>query len=1019
MRHWSQLGIRNWRVRPGRTASALAAIALGVGVVVWVTCAYESVRLALEDQVWFWIGRSHLSVESLYGLYGVIPETIREEVRKDPNVAAVTARLKHGMTVIPLAAHSGPAASGADQPSAPTRPQQAGEPKPLTIRGQVFEDAEDSLPGAPSAGRAVIAVGIEPEMESEFRPFNTEDITGRMLTVGDTDVAVMDHELAGSLRLNVGDKFILRNVTTGEAAPVREREGVLTIVGLIDMHRVAKRQKPVVIAPLKTIQDLTGKSSPPSVTRIDMLLRDSAPIPLHQTTKRIQQMMQTKYRRAPASVSSSDAKLRQIRAAERQTQFMLLLISTVALFTAFFVILSTLSMGMVERIGQLGMLRCLGTTRLQIAALVLAEAVPLGVAGIMLGIPVGFGLARMTVWIAPEYIGQFAVSWTGLLLALAGGAGTTLLGALFPMVQAMRVSPLTALRSQAYHPSVVPVVLSAGLGLLLVLGHVFMIRHYGGGGGAVSELFLNPSKPVAAVSLLYAGYALIAPALVLTLGYIVVRVAALVLRVRYQLLSDQVGRAAWRSAAICCGLMVGLSLVVSVVVYSESLARGWDFPKDFPEAFMYMSSPVPRARADQARGSVQGLKNSALVNERLQCRIVGRGLFDFGLTRFVAGDPDEFFKMANLTFVQGDLESARQKLTQGGHVLVTPEFLRAQRVEMGDQITLSAAGRRVPLRIAGVVTSPALDIAANYFNAGEALTMASAFVVLGTFRDLQRSFNMAPEATMFLFNFDLPAEPQAAPPPPLFGEKYPPRLMNADEAARLFLSWRAAMPERTAELNMLESQLREAADGGFKLQWGESPLLKVFRDALLGIDWMQLKTAPARWRSYREELVMRLIAFKAGTAAEHSGSVSVLKEQIDRDLRRATILFTAVPLVALIVAALGVGNLMMANVVSRTRQIAMLRAIGATREQITRLVMGEALVLGLLGCLLGLGLGLHLAYSMNAITLAIWGYEAKWSIPTDLVAAAIGFTMTVCLVAGLVPALRASRSNVIDALQAT
>ena len=49
MPHWSQLGIRNWRVRPGRTAGGLAAIALGVGVVVWVTCAYESVRRALED----------------------------------------------------------------------------------------------------------------------------------------------------------------------------------------------------------------------------------------------------------------------------------------------------------------------------------------------------------------------------------------------------------------------------------------------------------------------------------------------------------------------------------------------------------------------------------------------------------------------------------------------------------------------------------------------------------------------------------------------------------------------------------------------------------------------------------------------------------------------------------------------------------------------------------------------------------------------------------------------------------
>ena len=76
MQHWSQLGIRNWRAKPGRMAGALGAIALGVGVVVWVTCAHESVRGALRDQVWFWIGRSHLSVESAYGAEGTVFQKI-------------------------------------------------------------------------------------------------------------------------------------------------------------------------------------------------------------------------------------------------------------------------------------------------------------------------------------------------------------------------------------------------------------------------------------------------------------------------------------------------------------------------------------------------------------------------------------------------------------------------------------------------------------------------------------------------------------------------------------------------------------------------------------------------------------------------------------------------------------------------------------------------------------------------------------------------------------------------------
>jgi putative ABC transport system permease protein len=84
-----------------------------------------------------------------------------------------------------------------------------------------------------------------------------------------------------------------------------------------------------------------------------------------------------------------------------------------------------------------------------------------------------------------------------------------------------------------------------------------------------------------------------------------------------------------------------------------------------------------------------------------------------------------------------------------------------------------------------------------------------------------------------------------------------------------------------------------------------------------------------------------------------------------------------------------------------------------------RLVIGEAAVLGTLGSLLGVSLGLHAAHGLNAMTVAIWGYEPRWTIPWNLVGPGIAFTILVCLIAGLVPARRAARNNVIDALQTT
>ena len=85
------------------------------------------------------------------------------------------------------------------------------------------------------------------------------------------------------------------------------------------------------------------------------------------------------------AVSTSEVKLRQLRRAEAQMRMFLSLASCVAFLTSFFIILSTLSMGMVQRIKQMGLMRCLGVTRWQLALLVPAEVLPLGAVGALIG----------------------------------------------------------------------------------------------------------------------------------------------------------------------------------------------------------------------------------------------------------------------------------------------------------------------------------------------------------------------------------------------------------------------------------------------------------------------------------------------------------------------------------------------------------------------------------------------------------------------------------------------------------
>ena len=1014
MRHWLQLGTRNWWAKPGRTAGALAAIALGTGVVVWVNCAYESVRLAIQNQVQFWVGRSDISVESMYGPNGTVFESIAHDLKDPklfPNVDHVTDRLRYEMMLHELDDTPGDDA-GAVRPEAdvnvePTTTQPA--PEPIIMPGVQVE-----------------AVGIRPASEYLFRDYDAKRAGGssRKLTSEDTDAAMIERRLAQQIGLGVGDRFVLRTMRAEEGQPTIVTRATFRIVGLLEHRRVAKQQLPLIVAMFDRVRSLTQYDDGiPRVTKIDIIVRDDEPGALRKTKARVRATVDA--HEQGFLTTSAETRRKQVKEAERQTTLFLALISSVALFTAFFIILSTLSMGMVERLGRLGMLRCVGVTRWQMAWLVLSEAVPLGMVGIVLGVPVGLALTKLTILVAPDYVGHFEISHLGLVLALAGGAITTLAGAILPVLQALRISPMSASRPQAKPTGPFLTWFAALVGAAMVVGHLLMLHRLPPNSWFQQGL-IGPLLSLTLVSLLYCGFALVPPLVMLLVGRVAVLLVARLMRVREQLLADQVGRAPWRSGTICCGLMVGLSLIVSLTVHSESLARGWDFPKDFAEAFVYVSPPIERERANEIR-RLPGVSSSAVINENIDCRIQAGHWFAFPWSRFVAGDPDEFFSMVNLEFVDGDEADAKNKIKQGGYVLVTPEFTRVQfppdekrKTFCGEEVKIrlseGSSKTRHTFKIAGVVTSPALDIAANYFNASGMLVKSSVLVVMGTFDDAREKFGVPDKVSLFLLNFDL----TVTGPPAEFQDDTPPAIDDPTVMADMIARWAPLMPERTVESENIARHRRTLAEKNRPLGWADSPTLTLFFNSFeKGANgWSDFLPAE-RWRNFREELVMRLIELRGGSTGGMHGSVGALKAQIDGDLRRATALFSTVPMVALIVAALGVANLMMANITSRARQIAMLRAVGATKGQISRLILGEALVLGTLGSLLGVALGLLGASDINALTTQIWGFVPDWTIPWRWVGGGVAFTMTVCLIAGLIPARHAARSNIIDALQTT
>ena len=118
----------------------------------------------------------------------------------------------------------------------------------------------------------------------------------------------------------------------------------------------------------------------------------------------------------------------------------------------------------------------------------------------------------------------------------------------------------------------------------------------------------------------------------------------------------------------------------------------------------------------------------------------------------------------------------------------------------------------------------------------------------------------------------------------------------------------------------------------------------------------------------------------------------------------------AVPSLIALLNALAIG------VLERTREIGMLRAIGATRPQVRRVVIAEALLLAAIGTLLGMMAGLYLGYA-SVLGMSSAGFSLGYSFPTGGLIAAAVIGLCFGLLAALLPARQAARLEIVAALQ--
>ena len=152
------------------------------------------------------------------------------------------------------------------------------------------------------------------------------------------------------------------------------------------------------------------------------------------------------------------------------------------------------------------------------------------------------------------------------------------------------------------------------------------------------------------------------------------------------------------------------------------------------------------------------------------------------------------------------------------------------------------------------------------------------------------------------------------------------------------------------------------------------------------------------------------------------GMIELIKS-MNKGMAIVNAIFAGIGSISFIVAAIGIANTMIMSIYERTREIGVMKVIGASIQDIQKLFLTEAALIGFIGGVIGVALSLILSAGFNLIgnrfAMAQGAEEAvKIShIPLWLVLVALVFSTLVGIAAGYFPAKRAMNLSALDAIR--
>ncbi|HWB53598.1 MAG TPA: FtsX-like permease family protein [Tepidisphaeraceae bacterium] len=870
-----KLTSRQFAVRKVRALLTVLAVALAVSLVVSTTSGYASLLAGIHHFVDAHLGATDAVIEPAGQGKHELSEKIVSLLRDDGRVRRVIGRLD-------------------------TRSAFLG-PKPYEV-----------------SSKHVTLTGIDRNTDDQVDQLPV--VAGKWFDDAVGDFAVLDEGTAKKMNAQVGGEI---------AFPGLHGKLKLKVVGIVHKPSIIQGEILTAYVPLHTLQKWLSPENPAVLSRISIDLQTGQNVDpfVADWEKRLKKIDPDAHIETAQQVQKNlDKNLAGLK-------MLSMMGGAVSMGAAAFILFSALSMGVLERQRILAMMRAIGLHKRQVGILVLIEGLMLAVAGIIIGVPLGWLWIKLLSLRFPQmFVAGVVVSTGGVILGVVGSLAAALASSFLPAYSAMRVEPLEAMTPLSIPPKagipIRPTII--GLCLLAIDPLLLFIPWQNIAAGDTLRAIQLYGHIIVGIPAILVGFFLLAPAFIWVLERILGPALAAALRVRFTLLRQQLTGSLWRSAGTAAAMMVGLAVLVVMQVHGRSLLASWRLPDKFPDIFIYSTSEQMKLSDMSKIAKIPGIKSVMPIT--VCSPQFGTNIFAIGVgialvpdaTMFFGVDPEKALKMMDLQFTAGDPETATKLLKEGRHIIVTEEFRKIKGLTVGDKIPLKTLHGIVDYTIAGVVYSPGIDVMVSVFDLGKQFQQRTIASVFGTIQDAEKDFGVT---GVYVF----------------------------------------------------------AAN----LQPG------VGRQAILG--------------HVRNSL---------GMMGLEAGDVREIKAQLQSTFQNLLLLAGTVAFAAMAVASLGVVNTVMASVRSRLWQFGVLRSIGVTRGMLLRLVVCEILLLGIVGCALGLAAGLEMAISAKKVATIVAGLTIPNVFPWGVIGIGIGAMILITLIAGAAPAIAVALKKPLELLQA-